>query len=138
MVEWRYVSHGARAVPEPWAAPLIWTAAYAGSFALVHVLDLLGVLDSSGLALAALSLFAALLGVRGSFVAAPGTALLCWGFLNFFGAYPTGRLSWAVDRDVQWIACLLGAALVGTATARVLQARAAYRRITPYTPEPYV
>ncbi|MDQ8707597.1 hypothetical protein RCO28_34765 [Streptomyces sp. LHD-70] len=132
MVEWRYVSREARAVPRPWATPFIWTAAYAGAFGLVHVLDLLGALDSTGLALAALSLFAALLGVRGSFVAAPGTAVLCWGFLNFFGAYPTGEISWARDRDLEWMACLLAAALIGTTTARVLHARAAYRRITPY------
>lgn len=131
-MEWRYVAGGARAVPEPMATPLTWTAAYAGSFGLVHVLDLLGALDSTGFALAALSLLAALLGVRGRFVAAPGTAVLCWGFLNFFGTAPTGEISWAGHRDLEWMACLLAATLIGTATGRVLSARAAYRRVTPY------
>jgi len=131
-VEWRHVASGARAVPEPMATPLVWTAAYAGSFGLVNVLDLVGALDSTGLALAALSLLAALLGVRGRFLAAPGTAVLCWGFLNFFGTDPTGEISWAGHRDPEWMACLLVATLVGTAVARVLHARAAYRRVTPY------
>ncbi|NBE55072.1 hypothetical protein [Streptomyces boluensis] len=131
MVEWRFVAGGARAVPEPMATPLTWTAAYAGSFGLVHVLDLLGALDRTGLALAALSLLAAVLGVRGRFAAAPGTAVLCWGFLNFFGTHPIGEISWAGHRDPEWMACLLAAALIGTVAGRVVHARAAYRRVTP-------
>ena len=35
-----------------------------------------------------------------------------------------------VRRDVLWLVCLFGAALVGTALARLVHARAAYRRLT--------
>ncbi|WP_055700051.1 MULTISPECIES: hypothetical protein [Streptomyces] len=132
MVEWRYIAKGARAVPEPMATPFVWTAAGWGSLMLVGVLDLLGALDRTGLALAVLSVLAALLGTLGRFAAAPGTALLCWALLNVFAAHPTGELSWAGHRDPGWVACLLAAALIGTAVARVRYARAAYRRVTPY------
>ncbi|MFE6161529.1 hypothetical protein ACFQ7F_21755 [Streptomyces sp. NPDC056486] len=132
VVEWRYIAKGVRVVPEPVATPYIWTGAYAGAFALVTVLDLLGALDRTGLALAALSVLAALLGVRGRFVAAPGTALLCWMLLNFFAAHPIGEISWAGHRDPEWMGCLLAAALIGTTAGRVLHARAAYRRISPF------
>ncbi|MEU7576594.1 hypothetical protein AB0B50_03195 [Streptomyces sp. NPDC041068] len=132
MVEWRYIAKGARAVPEPMATPFVWTAAGWGSLALVGTLDLLGALDRTGLALAALSVLAALLGMLGRFAAAPGTALLCWALLNVFAVHPTGELSWAGHRDPGWVACLLAAALIGTAVARIRSARAAYRRITPY------
>ncbi|MFI7387758.1 hypothetical protein [Streptomyces sp. NPDC049813] len=130
-VEWRRIGRGVRQVPEPWATPLIWTAAYLGAFALVGLLSLLGFLDRTGLALLVLSLLAALLGMRGRFVAAPGTALLCWTCLNVVGTEPTGELSWAGHRDPGWMACLLAAAVVGTVAGRVLHARAAYRRVTP-------
>ncbi|QES32164.1 hypothetical protein DEJ48_00860 [Streptomyces venezuelae] len=132
MVEWRYIAKGARAVPEPMATPFVWTTACSGSLVLVIAFDLLGALDRTGLALAALSVVAALVGTLGRFVAAPGTALLCWALLNVFAAHPTGELSWAGHRDPGWVACLLAAALIGTATARVWYARAAYRRITPF------
>ncbi|MEU6826709.1 hypothetical protein ABZ921_39410 [Streptomyces atriruber] len=132
MVEWRYIAKGARAVPEPLATPFVWTTACSGSLVLVIAFDLLGALDRTGLALAALSVLAALVGTLGRFVAAPGTALLCWALLNVFAAHPTGELSWAGHRDPGWVACLLAAALIGTATARVWYARAAYRRITPF------
>ncbi|MET8685609.1 hypothetical protein ABZV77_15440 [Streptomyces sp. NPDC004732] len=132
MVEWRYIAKGARAVPEPMATPFVWTTACSGSLVLVIAFDLLGALDRTGLALAALSVLAALVGTLGRFVAAPGTALLCWALLNVFAAHPTGELSWAGHRDPGWVACLLAAALIGTAAARVWYARAAYRRITPF------
>ncbi|WP_306338355.1 hypothetical protein [Streptomyces sp. KL118A] len=132
MVEWRNIAKGARAVPEPLATPFVWTTACSGSLVLVIAFDLLGALDRTGLALAALSVLAALVGMLGRFVAAPGTALLCWALLNVFAAHPTGELSWAGHRDPGWVACLLAAALIGTATARVWYARAAYRRITPF------
>ncbi|WP_121709660.1 hypothetical protein [Streptomyces sp. E5N91] len=49
-------------------------------------------------------------------------------------------LTWTGRRDAFWLACLLGAALVGTALARLVHARAAYRRLTTATgldvPEP--
>ncbi|WP_428950155.1 hypothetical protein [Streptomyces sp. cg35] len=132
MVEWRLIGRGARQVPEPWATPLIWTAAYLGAFALVGVCHVLGVLDRTGLALLLLSLLAGLLGMRGRFVAAPGTAFLCWTCLNVLGTEPTGEISWAGHRDPGWMACLLVAAVVGTVTGRVLHARAAYRRVAPF------
>ncbi|MFE1955336.1 MULTISPECIES: hypothetical protein [Streptomyces] len=131
MVEWRWMSRGARQVPDPWATPLIWTVAYAGAFALVVLLDVCGMLDRTGIALVTVSLLAALLGSRGRFAAAPGTALLCWVCLNVLGTEPAGELSWAGHRDPGWMACLLTATILGTATARVLHARAAYRRLTP-------
>ncbi|MEU5778170.1 hypothetical protein [Streptomyces venezuelae] len=114
------------------ATPFVWTTACSGSLVLVIAFDLLGALDRTGLALAALSVVAALVGTLGRFVAAPGTALLCWALLNVFAAHPTGELSWAGHRDPGWVACLLAAALIGTAAARVWYARAAYRRITPF------
>ncbi|MEU6995706.1 hypothetical protein ABZ953_34265 [Streptomyces sp. NPDC046465] len=131
-MEWRYIAKGAKAVPEPMATPFVWTTACSGSLVLVITFDLLGALDRTGLALAALSVLAALLGMLGRFVAAPGTAVLCWSLLNVFAAHPTGELSWAGHRDLGWVACLLAAALIGTAAARVWYARAAYRRVTPF------
>ncbi|MEU8959908.1 hypothetical protein AB0C93_37100 [Streptomyces sp. NPDC048518] len=132
VLEWWDIAKGARAVPEPMATPFVWTTACSGSLALVITFDLLGALDRTGLALAALSVLAALVGTLGRFAAAPGTAVLCWALLNVFAAHPTGELSWAGHRDPGWVACLLGAALIGTATARVWYARAAYRRLTPF------
>ncbi|HET6859412.1 MAG TPA: hypothetical protein VFH94_20275 [Streptomyces sp.] len=132
MVEWRQLGSGAKAVPEPIATPFVWAAAFVGACTLVGVLELLGALDRTGIALVVLSLLAALLGVRGRFSAVPGTALLCWLFLNIFATAPTGELSWAGHRDPEWLACLFVAAFTGTAAGRVLSARAAYRRVTPY------
>lgn len=131
MVEWRLMSRGIRPVPDPWATPLIWTVAYAAAFALVVLLDVCGMLDQTGFALVTLSLLAAVLGSRGRFAAAPGTALLCWICLNVLGTEPAGELSWAGHRDPGWMAVLLVATVLGTATARVLHARAAYRRVGP-------
>ncbi|MEU1158657.1 hypothetical protein ABZ369_37485 [Streptomyces sp. NPDC005918] len=132
VLEWWDIAKGARAVPEPMATPFVWTTACSGSLVLVITFDLLGALDRTGLALAALSVLAALVGTLGRFVAAPGTAVLCWALLNVFAAHPTGELSWAGHRDPGWVACLLAAALIGTATARVWYARAAYRRLSPF------
>ncbi|NEB79776.1 hypothetical protein G3I40_31835 [Streptomyces sp. SID14478] len=132
MVEWRWIGRGARQVPQPWATPLIWTVAYAGAFAVVALFDVLGLLDRTGFALLLLSLLAGLLGMRGRFTAAPGTALLCWACLNVLGTEPTGEISWATHRDPGWMACLLAAAVVGTVAGRILHARAAYRRVTPF------
>jgi hypothetical protein len=87
--------------------------------------------DRPELALSALSLLAALLGLCARFTAAPGTALLCWLFLNGFAIPPAGTLTWAGHRDTTWLTCLLTAALIGTALARLVHARAAYRRLAP-------
>lgn len=131
MIEWRQLSVGMRPVPEPVATPVIWSAAFAGALLLVAVLNSLGGHGRPTLALIALSLFAAVLGLCARFVAAPGTAVLCWLFLNGFAIPPVGVLTWAGGRDGTWLACLLGATVVGTACARVVNARAGYRRITP-------
>ncbi|MBA2809936.1 hypothetical protein E0500_021660 [Streptomyces sp. KM273126] len=131
MVEWVRIGSGGRAVPDPVATPFVWSGAFGGALVLMAVFTLLGGVGRPTPALVALSLMAALLGVWARFVAAPGTAVLCWLFLNGFGIPPAGTLSWAIARDTFWLACLLSAALTGTAVARVVNARAAYRRITP-------
>lgn len=128
MIEWRQFASEARAVPSPVATPLVWFAAFGGALLLVAVLSPGG----PTLAFVGLSLFAGLLGLCARFAAAPGTALLCWLFLNGFAIPPVGRLTWAGPRDTVWLGCLLAAAVAGTALARIVNARAAYRRITPY------
>ncbi|KUO02719.1 hypothetical protein [Streptomyces caeruleatus] len=133
MIEWVSVSSGARPVPRPVATPLVWAAACGGALVLVALLNSVVGTDRPGLALAVLSLLAALLGLCARFTAAPGTALLCWLFLNGFAIPPAGILTWVAHRDTFWLTCLLVAALVGTALARLLHARAAYRRLTAAT-----
>ncbi|MGW0985671.1 hypothetical protein ACWD46_05455 [Streptomyces sp. NPDC002486] len=131
MIEWKPLGTGARPVPQPVATPLVWAGAGGGALALVALLNTVVGPDRPGLALLALSVLAALLGLCARFTAAPGTALLCWLFLNGFAIPPAGVLTWAGDRDTSWLACLLTAALVGTGLARVVHARAAYRRLVP-------
>ncbi|MEU2682751.1 hypothetical protein [Streptomyces hygroscopicus] len=132
MIEWRRLSTGVRPVPDPVATPVIWGGAFLGALVLVATLNFFGGHGRPMFALVALSLLAALLGLCARFVAAPGTAALCWLFLNGFAIPPAGHLSWAGDRDTGWLACLLAAAIAGTALARVVNARAGYRRITPF------
>ncbi|MEU8824539.1 hypothetical protein [Streptomyces sp. NPDC048636] len=132
MIEWRHLSSGVRPVPQPVATPVIWVAAFVGALLLVAAVNFLGGHGRPGFALIALSLLAALLGLCARFVAAPGTAALCWLFLNAFAIPPSGELTWAQGRDTGWLACLLAAAVAGTALARVVNARAGYRRITPH------
>jgi hypothetical protein len=130
VIEWVSLSAGARPVPRPVATPLVWAAAFGGALLLVALLNTLVGTDRPAFALTALSLLAALLGGRARFTAAPGTAALCWLFLNGFAIPPAGTLSWAGHRDTFWLTCLLAAALIGTAAARLAHARAAYRRVT--------
>ncbi|MFI6012666.1 hypothetical protein ACIBAG_28300 [Streptomyces sp. NPDC051243] len=130
MIEWVSIGTGARPVPQPVATPLVWAGAFGGALLLVALLNALVGTDRPSLALAGLSLLAALLGLCARFSAAPGTAVLCWLFLNGFAIPPAGTLTWAGHRDTFWLAWLLAAALVGTALARLVHARAAYRRIT--------
>ncbi|KND34597.1 hypothetical protein [Streptomyces acidiscabies] len=131
MIEWSdFGTGGVRPVPQPVATPLVWAGAFAGALLLVGVLNTTVGMDRPHLALLALSALAAVLGLCARFTAAPGTAALCWLFLNGFAIPPAGTLSWAVSRDALWLACLLGAALAGTALARVVDARAAYRRVS--------
>lgn len=134
MIEWVRLSSGARAVPEPVATPFVWTAACVGALVMMAVFALLGGAGRPTPALVALSLLAGLLGLCARFVAAPGTAVLCWLSLNGLGIPPLGTLTWTGPRDSFWLGCLCAAALAGTALARVLNARAAYRRITPHGP----
>ncbi|BDD76767.1 MULTISPECIES: hypothetical protein [Streptomyces] len=140
MIEWVPLGSGARPVPRPVADPLVWAGAFGGALLLVGLLNGIVGAGRPGLALVALSLLAALLGLCARFTAAPGTAVLCWLSLNGFAIPPAGTLTWTGRRDAFWLACLLGAALVGTALARLVHARAAYRRLTTATgldvPEP--
>ncbi|CAL9605599.1 hypothetical protein SUDANB6_05542 [Streptomyces sp. enrichment culture] len=129
MIEWTPLGSGARPVPEPAAAPLVWAAAFGGALVLVAVVNSVAGPGRPGLALTVLSLLAALLGLCARFTAAPGTAILCWLSLNGFAIPPAGTLSWSGRRDVLWLGCLLAAAFTGTALARVVHARAAYRRL---------
>ncbi len=130
MIEWVRLSTGARAVPQPVATPFVWSAAFAGALLLVTIINELGGHGRPAMALIVLSLLAALLGLCARFTAAPGTAVLCWLFLNGFAIPPAGQLTWAGHRDTTWLACLLAATVAGTAVARIINARAAYRRIT--------
>ncbi|GAP52084.1 hypothetical protein [Streptomyces azureus] len=129
MIEWVSLSTGARPVPRPVSTPLVWAAAFVGALLLVALLNTLVGQDRPALALAVLSVLAALLGLCARFTAAPGTAVLCWLFLNGFAIPPAGILTWAGARDTFWLTCLLTAALIGTALARLVHARAAYRRV---------
>ncbi|TPQ22408.1 hypothetical protein [Streptomyces sporangiiformans] len=130
MIEWLPLSAETRPVPQPVATPLVWAAACGGALLLVALLNSLAGTGRPALALAVLSLLAALLGTCARFVAAPGTAVLCWLFLNGFAIPPVGTLTWAGHRDTFWLACLVTAALTGTTLARVVNARAAYRRVS--------
>ncbi|MFE0457267.1 hypothetical protein ACFW2D_39490 [Streptomyces sp. NPDC058914] len=129
MIEWMPRGTGARPVPQPVATPLVWAGAFGGALVLVALLNILVGTDRPGFALTALSLLAAVLGLCARFTAAPGTAVLCWLFLNGFAIPPAGTLTWAGPRDTFWLGCLLTAALVGTALARLVHARAAHRRL---------
>ncbi|CAL9506998.1 hypothetical protein [Streptomyces griseomycini] len=131
MIEWVTLGTGPKPVPRPVATPLVWAGAFAGAPALVALLNAIVGTGRPGPALIALSLLAAALGVCARFAAAPGTAVLCWLFLNGFAVPPAGTLSWAGPRDTFWLACLLTAALVGTAVSRLAHARAAHHRLTP-------
>ncbi|MFJ9666673.1 hypothetical protein ACIRPP_19045 [Streptomyces sp. NPDC101219] len=139
MIEWVTLGTGPRPVPRPVATPLVWAGAFAGAPLLVALTNLLA--GSHGpahpaLALAALSVLAAVLGVCARFTAAPGTALLCWLFLNGFALPPAGALSWTGPRDTAWLGCLLGAALAGTTVSRLAHARAAHHRLTTAGQDP--
>ncbi|WP_200309161.1 hypothetical protein [Streptomyces adelaidensis] len=134
MIQWVILGTGPRPVPQPVATPLVWATAFGGAMALVGVLNALVGTDRPGWALGALSVLSALLGAYARFTAAPGTAALCWLFLNGFAIPPAGVLTWTNPRDAFWLTCLLTAALTGTALARLLQARAAYRRLTTEHP----
>ncbi|MFD6496463.1 hypothetical protein [Streptomyces sp. NPDC060188] len=129
MIEWVSLSNGSRPVPRPVSTSRVWATAFVGALVLVALLNTTVGPGRPGLALAALSLFAVVLGFPASFTAAPGTAVMCWLFLNGFAVPPAGTFSWIGHRDTFWLACLLSAALIGTTLARLANARAAYRRL---------
>ncbi|MCX5335886.1 MULTISPECIES: hypothetical protein [unclassified Streptomyces] len=130
MIEWVSLSAGVRPVPRPVSTPLVWATAFGGALVLVALHNVFVGTDRPGLALAGLSLLAVALGLCARFTAAPGTAVLCWLFLNGFAIPPVGTLTWAAPRDTIWLASLCAAALVGTVLARIVHARAAYSRVT--------
>ncbi|WP_306323892.1 MULTISPECIES: hypothetical protein [unclassified Streptomyces] len=131
MIKWVALrSAGPRPVPRPVATPLVWAAAGGTALLLVALVNALLGPGRPWLALTALALLATALGFCARFTAAPGTAALCWLFLNGFAIPPAGTLDWISHRDTIWLSCLLTATLVGTLTARVTHARAAYRTIT--------
>ncbi|WP_353946117.1 hypothetical protein ABII15_34015 [Streptomyces sp. HUAS MG91] len=130
MIKWVFLRAGQRPVPRPVATPLVWTAACATALLFVVLLNTVAGTRPL-LALTVLSVLATMLGFFARFTAAPGTAVLCWLFLNGFAIPPTGVLSWTADRDTFWLTCLLAATLAGTTAARVAHARAAYHSLTP-------
>lgn len=99
MMDWVPLGNGARPVPQPVATPLVWAAAFGGALVLVAVLNTVVGPDRPAYALTALSVLAAVLGLCARFTAAPGTALLCWLFLNGFAIPPAGILTWTAHRD---------------------------------------
>ena len=132
LVEWVGLTTGAKAVPQPVATHVIWSSAFGGALLLTSVCTLFGGVGRPTVALIVLALLAALLGMRARLVAAPGTALMCWLFLNGFAIPPAGRLTLVAPRDAIWLGCLLAASVAGTVLARLVHARAAYRRMTPH------
>ncbi|WP_270890301.1 hypothetical protein [Streptomyces sp. DHE17-7] len=133
MIEWVPLGSGPRPVPRPVAAPLVWAGGAPSRAALGPWLAALSTrpwgYGRPGLALALLSLLAALLGVCARFTAAPGTALLCWLSLNGFAIPPAGVLTWTGRRDAFWLACLLSrppGRITGTRGRLFAPARATY------------
>ncbi|MGY0489960.1 hypothetical protein [Streptomyces sp. WG-D5] len=130
MIKWVSLrSTGPRPVPRPVATPLVWAAAGTTALLLAALVNVLLGPGRPWLALTALALLATALGFWARFTAAPGTALLCWLFLNGFAIPPAGTWDWIAHRDPLWLTCLLAAALFGTMIARVTHARAAYRTV---------
>ncbi|MER7762798.1 hypothetical protein [Streptomyces sp. NPDC097619] len=133
MLEWMPVHSGHRRwrpVPAPAATPSVWALMGAAALAVVGVFNFLGHQDATA-DLVALSLVVALISGGARLAAAPGSALLCWAVLNAFATPPMGVITWAAPYDLTRIACLLTAAALGTAVARLTHARAAHRRLIP-------
>jgi hypothetical protein len=130
MLEWKPIGSGPRPVPEPAATPSVWAVTSAAALALVSALNFLDHQGDPTLDLIALSVIAALVSTGARLTAAPGTAVLCWVILNGFAIPPMGRLTWAAPHDAGRLACLLAAAVIGTAVARLARACAAYRKLT--------
>ncbi|CAM5611536.1 hypothetical protein [Streptomyces avidinii] len=131
MLEWKRISPGMRPVPTPAATGSVWAAAAVAAVALVAVLNFLDGPGDPLIDLLALSLAVAVVSTGARLTAAPGTALLCWLVLNAYASAPIGRLTWDAPYDLVRLACLLVAAGTGTVVARLTNARAAHRRLTP-------
>lgn len=137
MVEWRPLrSASLRPVPEPVPTPFVWAAAFTGAFLLAAAVSAVDGSSAPSVALAVLCVFAALLGLPARFAAAPGTALVCWLFLNGFVVAPRGELSCQGHPDAARIGLLLGAATLGTLLARIINAIGAHHRPTPIDSPP--
>ncbi|MEK9522855.1 hypothetical protein ACIOMM_09345 [Streptomyces sp. NPDC087908] len=131
MLEWKPVSSGVRPVPSAVATPSVWAVTSVVALALVTAFNFLDGHSDPGVDLLAISVVVALVSTGARLAAAPGTAFLCWLALNGFATAPLGEITWEASYDVARIACLLAAATAGTVLARLLHARAAYRRLTP-------
>ncbi|WP_329113302.1 hypothetical protein [Streptomyces sp. NBC_01353] len=129
MLQWKRISFGVRPVPDPVTTPSVWAVTSLAALALVTAFNFLDQQGDATLDLMALSLLVALVSTGARFVAAPGTAVACWLILKAFATPPMGRLTWAAPYDLGRLACLLAAAGIGTAIARLIHARAAYRRL---------
>ncbi|MFF4350204.1 hypothetical protein [Streptomyces sp. NPDC001530] len=88
-------------------------------------------LSGSSFAFSALCVLAALLGLTARCTAAPGTALVCWLFLNSFLIAPLGEVTWRGRSDAARIGLLPAAAFFGTLVARIINAVGAHHRTTP-------
>lgn len=131
MLEWRPISSGIRPVPSPVATPFVWAVTAIAAFAIVTAFNFLDGHGDPTVDLMALSVIVAVVSTGARLAAAPGTALLCWLALNGFATAPVGELTWETPYDVARLACLLAAASAGTVMARLTNALAAYRRLTP-------
>ncbi|WP_424216829.1 hypothetical protein ACN20G_32495 (plasmid) [Streptomyces sp. BI20] len=131
MLEWKRINTGMRPVPDPAATPSVWAVVTGAALLSVFAFNLVDSQGDPALDLGVLAVIAALAGSGARFAAAPGTALLCWLILNAFGTPPMGELTWAAPYDPARIGCLLAAAATGTVVGRVLNARAAHRRLGP-------
>ncbi|MCT4352208.1 hypothetical protein M5362_03565 [Streptomyces sp. Je 1-79] len=136
MIEWMRIRSGPRPVPDPAATPSIWAVSALLAFALVLSLNFLDGHGDPTLDLIALSLAVAAVSTGARLAAAPGTALLCWLILNAYATAPIGELTWEAAYDLGRLACLLTAASTGTVIARLVHARAAHRRLTPWSRPP--
>ncbi|MFH9728659.1 DUF4118 domain-containing protein [Streptomyces sp. NPDC017254] len=131
MLEWKPISSGMRPVPSPAATPSVWAVTAVTAFALVTAFNLLDGHGDPTVDLLAICVIVAAVSTGARLTAAPGTALLCWLTLNGFATAPIGELTWETPYDVARLACLLAAATAGTVVARLTNARAAHRRLTP-------
>ncbi|MEU7122434.1 DUF4118 domain-containing protein [Streptomyces zaomyceticus] len=131
MLEWKPISSGMRPVPTPVATPSVWAVTGIAAFALVTAFNLLDGHGDPTVDLMAICVIVAAVSTGARLTAAPGTAVFCWLALNAFATAPIGELTWEAPYDIARLACILAAATAGTVVARLTNARAAHRRLTP-------